>query len=235
MIMIVCLSGIGWVKLDGGEPIPVRPNEVIVIPPDAPHAYGADESWSIMWAHCRGDDLRHFPKLLGVTRAAPIVRLPAGAFERMEFSMIYEQLERGYTLANLIASAARLRFALAEINRQRIHAHPRSRSSEDSLQQSIEWMNRNADRRVTLAELARNAGMSVPHYSAMFRRKTGFAPIDYFLRRKIQRACQLLDTTTMRVEEVAGAVGCEDAYYFSRLFKKIMGQPPRAYRKVQKG
>jgi AraC-like DNA-binding protein len=92
-----------------------------------------------------------------------------------------------------------------------------------------------SNRRAVLAELAREAGLSVPHYSAMFSRRTGLAPIDYFLRLKIQRACQLLETTAMLVEEVAAAVGCDDPFYFFRLFKKIMGHSPRAYRNIQKG
>lgn len=79
------------------------------------------------------------------------------------------------------------------------------------------------------------AGLSVPHYSALFRRRTGYAPMDYFLRLKIQRAGQLLDTSALRVAEVASEVGCDDAFYFSRLFKKITGQSPRDYRNVPKG
>ena len=149
--------------------------------------------------------------------------------------MIYELLESGYTLANLIASAARLRWVLAELNRVRIQVCPRARSSEEALLQSIDWMNRHVYQRVTLSELAKDAGMSVPHYASLFRKKTGFSPIDYFLRRKIQQACHLLDTTPLRVLEVAGTVGFEDTYYFSRLFKQIMGQSPSTYRKVQKG
>ena len=96
-------------------------------------------------------------------------------------------------------------------------------------------MQRHLHRRPSLEELAREAGLSIPYYSALFNRRTGFAPIQYFLRLKIQRACQLLDTTEMRVKEGADEIGCEDAFYFSRLFKKIMGHTPRAYRSIQKG
>ena len=74
----------------------------------------------------------------------------------------------------------------------------------------------------------------MPHYSDLFRRQTGYPPKDHFLRLKIQRACQLLDTTELRVVEVAEALGWSDAFYFSRCFRKIIGISPRAYRAVVK-
>lgn len=52
---------------------------------------------------------------------------------------------------------------------------------------------------------------------------------------KMQRAGQLLDLTDWSVKEIAGAVGLSDPYYFSRLFKKMMGCSPTAYRGIPKG
>ncbi|GJM79987.1 hypothetical protein HMSSN139_24830 [Paenibacillus sp. HMSSN-139] len=51
----------------------------------------------------------------------------------------------------------------------------------------------------------------------------------------MQRAGQLLDLTGLSVKEIAGAVGLSDPYYFSRLFKKIMGYSPTEYRGIPKG
>jgi YesN/AraC family two-component response regulator len=48
---------------------------------------------------------------------------------------------------------------------------------------------------------------------------------------KIQRACYLLDSTGQSVKQVAASVGYDDAYYFSRLFKKTIGVAPNEYRK----
>lgn len=236
-ILIVCLSGSGWVSLGDDAPLPVRANEAVFIPPHTPHSYGADSEtpWSIMWAHCRGRDLPAFQDLLRVNAASPLVALPAGAFERMQFRAIYEHLENGYSLANLLASATHLRFVFSEIHRLKLSTRTGTRSAEHSLEQSIAWMRRHLHRRIRLADLAHEAGLSVPHYSALFKRQTGFAPIDYLLGLKIQRACQLLDTTTLRIEEIAASIGCDDAFYFSRLFKKAMGCSPRSYRQIQKG
>jgi YesN/AraC family two-component response regulator len=48
---------------------------------------------------------------------------------------------------------------------------------------------------------------------------------------KIQKSCQLLGLSDLKIKEISKQIGYEDAYYFSRLFKKIMGKSPMQYRK----
>ncbi|MFD2875975.1 helix-turn-helix domain-containing protein [Paenibacillus rhizoplanae] len=52
---------------------------------------------------------------------------------------------------------------------------------------------------------------------------------------KIQRAGHLLDLTELSIKEVGAAVGINDPYYFSRLFKRISGFSPSSYRRIPKG
>src|SRR4051812_42988421 len=60
-IFIYCINGRGWCEL-GGRSFAVNPGELLVLPPDAPHAYGADESrpWSIFWFHAQGSLLADY-------------------------------------------------------------------------------------------------------------------------------------------------------------------------------
>ncbi len=88
---------------------------------------------------------------------------------------------------------------------------------------------------LSLKEMARHAGLSAQHFSNIFRRRTGASPVEFFIHLKIQRACQLLDTTSQSIFEVARAVGYEDPYYFSRIFRKVMAISPSQYRKQKVG
>jgi transcriptional regulator GlxA family with amidase domain len=86
-----------------------------------------------------------------------------------------------------------------------------------------------------LDELATAAGLSVAHYSMLFRRHTGFSPIDFLIRLRVRRACRLLDTTSLPIGEVGERAGYLDPYYFARCFRRVMGCSPRGYRKMTKG
>ena len=89
--------------------------------------------------------------------------------------------------------------------------------------------------RAGLAYRSRKKGWPVRNlFLGDVRRKTGYAPVDFYLRMKVQHACLLLDTTPMRIDEVAAAIGFEDPFYFSRLFRRIMTKSPRAYRAAAK-
>ena len=91
------------------------------------------------------------------------------------------------------------------------------------------------DQRATAASFAALANLSESHYRSLFKTQTGYAPMDYFIRLRMHKACQLLDTTSLSVKEIATAVGYEDPLYFSRVFKAVIEMTPSQYRLVHKG
>ncbi len=86
---------------------------------------------------------------------------------------------------------------------------------------------------VTLDNIARAAHLSTSFFSRKFRQDTGYAPIAYFNHLRIQKACQLLHFSDLRINEVASQLGMDDPFYFSRLFRKQMGVSPVEYRKKE--
>lgn len=74
-----------------------------------------------------------------------------------------------------------------------------------------------------------------PSYlSGQFRKETGESLTDYIQKERMQTAIRYFNTTNMSVAEVAGCVGIHDFSYFSRIFKKYIGQSPSQYRKLVK-
>ena len=86
--------------------------------------------------------------------------------------------------------------------------------------------------RLSLDALAAYMGYSASYFAATFKRLTGSSPLSYFNRMKVERACELMETTEMKVNQICHKVGIDDSYYFSRLFKKIKGMSPRMYREA---
>lgn len=93
-------------------------------------------------------------------------------------------------------------------------------------------MTANIGRAVSNEELASLVSMAPNSFVRLFSQITGFAPQQYLARRKIERACLMLQYHDASIEEVAERLGFTDRYYFTRVFKKIMGTGPAAYRKA---
>ncbi|MEO8415790.1 MAG: AraC family transcriptional regulator [Ginsengibacter sp.] len=99
-----------------------------------------------------------------------------------------------------------------------------------STAESIMYIKANIGKIITIEELAGHLKYSNSHYSALFRNKIGISPIEYFIKLKIQYACQLLSQSNLRISDIADKIGYEDTFYFSRLFKKVTGKSPRDYK-----
>ena len=95
-------------------------------------------------------------------------------------------------------------------------------------------MQENIYKNISLQQLASAYNYSPSRFSALFKQKTGYAPIDYFIQMKMQRASQKLDLSNDSVKAIAIEMGFDDPYYFTRRFTKIIGVSPTKYRNLQK-
>ncbi|MGW2837581.1 GlxA family transcriptional regulator [Streptomyces sp. NPDC001493] len=92
------------------------------------------------------------------------------------------------------------------------------------------WVMRRLDEPLTLADLARHAGVSVRTLSRRFRAETGLSPLQWLLHQRIERARELLETTTLPMEQVARASGLGTADSLRLHVQRRLGLTPSAYR-----
>ena len=83
---------------------------------------------------------------------------------------------------------------------------------------------------ISLAEIAGFCNLSPSYFSKLFKECCHKTFITYLNEFRIQKALELLNTTPMHINEIAGAVGYQDNKYFHRSFKKIVGISPGKYR-----
>ena len=98
--------------------------------------------------------------------------------------------------------------------------HREADDTEQRVAQSIEYLKSHLQTNVDVRTLAKLAGLSPSHYSALFKNRTGYAPIDY---------------TSHSVKSIAAMVGYKDQLYFSRVFRAINDVSPSEYRQLRKG
>ncbi|MFE1265860.1 GlxA family transcriptional regulator [Streptomyces sp. NPDC058757] len=92
------------------------------------------------------------------------------------------------------------------------------------------WAMEHLDAPLTLTDLARHAGVSVRTLSRRFRAETGVSPLQWLLHRRVERARELLETTSLGMEAVARASGLGSADSLRQHVHSRTGLTPSAYR-----
>lgn len=93
-----------------------------------------------------------------------------------------------------------------------------------------EYIEANLSNEITLTDLATLAGVSSTYFGRAFRESTGVASHQYMIRRRVQRAKELLARRELPIAEIALAVGFADQSHMTRHFRRIVGTTPWRFR-----
>jgi len=231
-ILICCMEGHGWAKIRDTT-YEVGPGNALFIPSEEPHIYSAslDDPWSIHWLHFRGRAAYQFTQLLEddqfVIPMDPSVRQPIID----TLAECYGTLSNNFGMQQMLFCSLTVQRALAWLFFANPAFQPMDSTLPAAVNDALSFMSDNLHNRPQLDDVASAVGLSASHFSYVFRQHMGTSPMDYFINMKIQYACHLLDTSKMTVKDIALDLGYEDPYYFSRLFRKVVGKAPVVYRK----
>jgi transcriptional regulator GlxA family with amidase domain len=114
--------------------------------------------------------------------------------------------------------------------RDRVRSCERRHRAARAIHPAVKHMQQHLNKPLQVSMLSSMAAVSSSHFYSLFKRATGYTPINFFIRLRMIRACEMLATSTVTVKGIAAALGYADRYYFSRLFKSIVGVAPREYR-----
>jgi AraC-like DNA-binding protein len=230
-ILIYCVEGKGSVTLKK-ETYAIQAGDCFLLPRKLAHEYSADtnDPWTIYWAHFMGSSADGIVDTALKEWNGNKIVLPHSLDRLQLFERIYQQLQRGYRQENLMYSNMNFWAFLSSCIYPGISQPGKASQQHDAVDQAIDYMNNHLDTMLTLQQMAKAVNLSQSHFSFLFKSNTGFSPIEYFNQLKVQKACQYLLFTSLRIKEVAMQLGMEDAYYFSRMFTKVMGISPNQYR-----
>ncbi|MER9236514.1 AraC family transcriptional regulator [Mesorhizobium sp. M0622] len=99
------------------------------------------------------------------------------------------------------------------------------------LKRALEYIDANLAEPITLGDLAAVTGLSPMHFAAQFRISTGIRPHEYLLRRRIERARELLLQHDSSIVDVALSVGFQTQSHFTTVFKRFMDDTPHQWRR----
>ncbi|MGN6125131.1 MAG: helix-turn-helix domain-containing protein [Humibacter sp.] len=227
-IVIVCVGGRGMLTL-GGVRHAIRSGDAAIIPPEAPHVYVADEvdPWSIWWLHAAGTDTAELVAAATGPDADPVLHLRDVFTAATLIENIVTALERDETVATLSQASGAAWHLFGLLGADRLRGEPATR---DRIRVVQDYLRDNLASTTPVPDLARLAGLSTSHFSALFKASTGYGVVEYVRRLRSARARELLMTTGLSIGEIAAQVGYSDAFYFTRQFRAVNGTSPSRFR-----
>jgi AraC-like DNA-binding protein len=231
-LLIYCRAGRGWLESGDGR-FEVGGGDLLLLPRGQAHAYGADAErpWTIHWVHFDGALSEDFLRLLGwigVRRIGMQPRLMA------DFEALLGLHRQGLHPAHFVHAAHQLQALLSSL--AVLPARTTLKSGRVLDVEAVRAVMRShLHGSLELDELAAQFKLSRFHFAKTYRALTGHAPIQDFIQLKMAQACRLLDQGTLEVRQIAEQLGYDDPYYFSRLFRKVVGMAPSHYRALHQG
>lgn len=190
------------------------------------HCYGnASAAWDHSWLRVVGPWARGAFRRSGFPLDVP---LPCSSHDAVvkRLAAIHDELTRGREQDSPMLEAL-LDVLWIEIGRCCVSSTP---VPDERIAQARQAIESDFTRPFSLRDAASRACLSSAHFCQLFGREVGVSPGEYVIRLRMHRARQLLSDPTIPVSRVAQLVGYDDAYYFSRLFRRRHGSSPSAFR-----
>ena len=222
----------------------LRAGDVHLIPPGDPHGHAHfqdAQGWALAfhpeafpseegWGHERG--LKLGPLLRVREGCHPVLRPSLPQRRRLErwMRLIEQELLQG-DRGHEEACAALLRLVLVELERIATPAAVPEPPSLSLVRQALTYIEAHCLQPLSLASVARAVGRSGPHVASTVRQGTGRTVGEWILEYRMAEARRRLRGTDERVDIIAERVGYADVTHFIRLFRRLHGLTPAAWRR----
>ena len=232
-LLIYCTDGRAALTI-GERQGYLKAGQLVLLPRGLAHTYQADDSdpWSIYWVHFDGPIAADFYSNLPLNPDYPVIEVGQNAKLIADFENLLQVRQSGYQLRPFLHAANQLRQILSYLALLR---SPEQNAGGFDLELIHSYMQAHIHESLELDTLAQQVNLSKYHFAKRYKEATGTSAISHFINLKIEHACQLLDIGHQSISEIGYALGYDDAYYFSRIFKKVMGISPSQYRKMRLG
>lgn len=209
----------------------VKKGEIFVIRPDTPVAYSSldpEETWSFAWFGFKGKDSGYYLEDSGISPDTVVKK----ARESIFFAAVRNCIDYFDSTAGSPSQAKFTSFLLEALYSVKTSCRPGSRLEPSSqVDRALEFIEYNYMRGITASDVALQLSIDRTYFFRIFKARTGISPEQYIMKYRVEKAAGLLREDKHTVTEIASLVGVSDVYYFSKLFKKNVGQSPTEYKK----
>jgi len=101
------------------------------------------------------------------------------------------------------------------------------------IKKTLHFIERNFAKPLNIDDISEHTGLSKSHLSRKFKSFTGYSPLNYLNKYRIEKAIYLLQHTPKTIKEISADVGIIDPNYFCKVFRKTTGISPNSLRKTK--
>jgi AraC-like DNA-binding protein len=215
---------------------PIREGSVILLFPDVWHRYTPDArtGWKEHWISFNGALPQTLMRQKVFTPGQPVLQVGLNETLVRLYTEILE-LVRTETIGFREVIASLSYQILAQVSAAEKERQFGSKEVADVVQRTQMYLVENIRNPVNVEQLAEELGVGYSWFRHRFRQYTGLSPTQYFIQLRLNRARELLSTTSYSIQQISEATGFQSQYYFSRLFKEKTGMTPTAWRRYSRG
>lgn len=247
---VLIVSGAGELVF-GRQRLAYAAHDLLFIPPFVPHEFVSSgrEDGAHLAVHFDfapgipprlGAADRQEPYQVRLTQALRLpvhVSLPPGHRIGAEFAALLREHASPDPLAQTAASGHLAAIIIAALRAgqtggKAAHATPRTAQNQARVGLATAYVQAHFGQQVRAEDLANAAGLSVSRLNTVFRQMTGCSPIEYVQRTRVEEARRLLADLHLSIKEIAARTGFDDAYHFSKVFRRIDGLSPLHHRQA---
>lgn len=231
-------SGKGIFKV-GENTYHLRKGQLFLIYPDTVSYYEADaeEPWSYSWVAFNGLNAETYINRTTLSMDNPILQCDNEQLIQNCFNEMFEasSMTKSSDIRLMSSLYAFLAIIVEESNGIKneniMKAHINHTNLSDAyIRESIEFIETNYSRRITIKEVAGHVGLSTKYLSKLFGKYIEISPQSYLVNLRMEKAAELLKKSSLSIVEISNSVGYRDPLLFSRIFKKYKGIAPKNYR-----
>lgn len=222
---LMCITGGSGTIIIEQQRCTFTSGQILLLPPYTSYEYSSDplHPFSCVWAEFCGGDSERFVHHLMVHNG-PIFTTPV--FDEMtKLCMSLAHPEPNHRMTWI---SKRIYESFLLLNDACCYCISQK---QETICEVLDYIDQHLQDNLTLSSLSQLFGYNSTYFSKFFLRHTGFHFARYLLRRRVERARQLLLSTNLPLEQMAQQLGFYDASHFIRKFKEIEGVSPSRYRR----
>lgn len=213
-----------------GKPVTAHKGDTVILDCYKPHEYYTNDSFESIWVHFGGANSRDFYNEITKNSGNLIKSTDPEHIKRLLFR-IYNNIAENTTASELNHSLDLYKIITELAAPQTINSKSKV-SYDDQIHEIKKYIAEHLQENISIKDLACIMHMSTSHFSRIFKQQTGFAPYDYVLIYRLNKAKEYLQKTNLTVSEITYEVGFNSESNFIYFFTKHNGISPNKFRKL---